>query len=292
MKIKRLGKVLVIIAASFLLFLIIAILSLNSFLKSDQFKKIVTGRIETILNMPVEIGHFRVNVLSGVQIDNFNIKNPQGFPEGYSLKTESIVLKYNLYDLLRRNFNIEEIEVVHPDIHLLQKADGTWNFPLTSSETTSTANRKIIPLLADSIQIIEGNLTYTKLEGGRTLSIQNFTLRAKIHGINSFPNGNLNLSIDKIDYPRVPLIEDIKCNIKTSKDMAYLDSGSLHLSGGVIAIKGDTTVPVEEKNAEYTANISVKDIDLQTLASQFLPETEKSTERDIRYRYYDKRTRT
>lgn len=272
MKIKRWGKIFGIIAASLLLFIIIAILSLNSFLKSEQFKKIVTGRIESVLNMPVEIGHFRVNVLSGVQIDNFNIKNPQGFQEGYSLKTESIVLKYSLYSLLHRNFIIEEIQVVHPDIHLLQKADGTWNFSLTSAGNTSTTNRKIIPFVADSVQIIGGNLTYTKLEDGRTLSIQNFTLRAKIHGINSFPNMNLNLSIGGINFPLTPIIEDIKGNIKTSKDMAYLDNLSMRLSGGSIVMEGNTTIPIDNKNAEYTASIAVKGIDLQTLVNQFLPD--------------------
>ena len=274
MKIKKLGKILGIITASMFLFFIIAILSLNSFLKSEKGKQLVIGRIESLLNMPVEMQHFRTNIFSGVQLDGFSIKNPQGFPEGYSLKTETIILKYNFYDLLHRKFKIEEIQVVHPDIHLVQKADGTWNFPLITVESPSIPHekKKIIPLVADNVQIIGGNLTYMKLGEDRNISLQNFTLKAKIHSINSFPDMNLNLSIAGIESSVMPTIEDIKGSIKTSKDRAYLDNVSLHFSGGSIAIEGNTTIPVDNKEAEYTATISVKDIDLQMLLSQFLPD--------------------
>ncbi len=274
MKIKKLGKALGIIVASILLLLIIAIFALNSFLKSEQFKKLVIGRIETVLNTPVEMEHFSVNVMSGAKLDGFSIKNPQGFPEGYSLKTETIILKYNLYKLLRRNFKIEEIQVIHPDIHLIQKADGTWNFPLITVGTPSTPQekKKIIPLVADQVQIIGGNLTYTKPEENRSISIQNFTLKANIHSINSFPDMNLNLSAAEIESSLFPTINDIKGSIKTSKDMVYLDNTSLHFSGGSIAMEGNTTIPVDNKEAEYTATITIKDIDLQTLLSQFLPD--------------------
>ncbi|MBU1766782.1 MAG: hypothetical protein KJ648_01585, partial [Candidatus Omnitrophica bacterium] len=96
MKSKKLGKILGIIVASILLLIIIAMFSLNSFLKSEVFKKIVINRIETALNIPVEMGSFQTNIFSGVQINKFNIKNPTDFPEGYSVKTEAIILKYDL----------------------------------------------------------------------------------------------------------------------------------------------------------------------------------------------------
>ena len=111
-----------------------------------------------------------------------------------------------------------------------------------------------------------------KLGEDRNISLQNFTLKAKIHSINSFPDMNLNLSIAGIESSVMPTIEDIKGSIKTSKDRAYLDNVSLHFSGGSIAIEGNTTIPVDNKEAEYTATISVKDIDLQMLLSQFLPD--------------------
>lgn len=277
MKFKRLGKIIGIIAASFLLLIIIAMISLNGFLKSEVFKKIVINRIETALKAPVEMGQFRTNVFSGVQIDNFNIKNPTDFPEGYSLKTESIILKYDLYGLLRRNFKIEEIRIVSPDINLLQKEDGTWNLPLASSDKNAKSGKEMImmPFIADNVQIIDGNLTWTRLDGTTALSIQNFTIKAKIHSINSFPNMDLNLSVGEMDSPMTSSIKEIKANLKTSEGLASLENLSLNISGGSIVMKGDSTLPSKEKDAEYTATISVKDIDLEALVSQFIPEAKE-----------------
>lgn len=284
-KIKQISKILVIAAIAVLLLLAIVVFSINCFLKSGQFKKIVTGRIENTLDLPVEMGNFSVNILSGVQIDNFNIKNSADFPEGYSVKTESIVLKYNLLSLLQKNFNINEIQILHPDINLLQKADGTLNLPLVSQEDgPSTTEKKAIPLLANSVQIIGANLTYTNLANNKTFSIKNLTLKAKIHSMNSFPNMNFSLSVEGIESSIIPIIEDIKGGVKTSKGMAYIDNFSFHTSGGSVEVKGDIGLPLIEKqmglaekprdikNTDYTATISVKDINLQELLNQFAPE--------------------
>ncbi len=293
MKFKRLGKILGIIVASVLLLIIIAMFSLNIFLKSESFKKIVINRIETALKVPVEMGSFQTNIFSGVQIDNFNIKNPTDFPEGYSIKTESIILKYDLYGLLRQNFRIEEIQLVRPDINLLQKNDGTWNLPITSSDKKTGSSKDLpasqpsasprgeqarammLPFIADNVQIIDGNLTLTKAGELPLLSIQNFTIRLKIHSINSFPNIDLNLSANKVDSPMTSPIKDIKANLKTSEGLASLNNLSLNISGGSIEMKGDSTLPSKDKAAEYTATISVKNIDLETLISQFIPEAKE-----------------
>lgn len=277
MKFKKLGKILGIIVASILLLIIIAMFSLNIFLKSESFKKIVINRIETALKVPVEMGSFQTNIFSGVQIDKFNIKNPLNFPEGYLIKTEAIILKYDLYGLLRRNFRIEEIQLVRPDINLLQKNDGTWNLPITSSDNGADSSKKMfmLPFIADNVQIIDGNLTWAKVGETTSLSIQNFTIRLKIHSINSFPNMDLNLSASKVDSPMTSSIKNIKANLKTSEGLASLDNLSLNISGGSIEMKGDSTLPSKDKAAEYTATISVKNIDLETLISQFVPEAKE-----------------
>jgi type II secretion system protein N len=274
MKMTRLWKIIGIIAVSVLLFVVIAMVSLNVFLKSGSFKKMVIGRIETALNVPVEIGQFRTNIFSGVYIDNFNIQNPPDFPQGYSLKTQSIVLKYNLYDLLRRNFKIEEIRIAKPDINLIQKEDGTWNLPLASSDKDTGSGKKMmmLPFIADDVQIIDGNLTWARVDGTTALSIQNFTIKVKIHGINSFPNMDLNLSADEVRSIQTSIVKDIKVNFKTSEGKAELDNFSFKLLGGSVATKGSSTLPSQDSNAAYVATISVKDIDLQSLISQFMPD--------------------
>ncbi|MBU1767314.1 MAG: AsmA family protein, partial [Candidatus Omnitrophica bacterium] len=182
-----------------------------------------------------------------------------------------------LYGLLRRNFRIEEIQLVRPDINLLQKDDGTWNLPITSSDNGAGSSKEamMLPFIADNVQIIDGNLTWAKVGETTSLSIQNFTIRLKIHSINSFPNMDLNLSVGEMDSTMISPIKDIKANLKTSEGLASLDNLSLNISGGSIEMKGDSTLPSKDKDAEYTATISVKNIDLETLISQFVPEAKE-----------------
>ncbi|MDD5454832.1 MAG: type II secretion system protein GspN [Candidatus Ratteibacteria bacterium] len=275
---KKIIKITGIIGILILLSAVIAIIAVNAFLKSESFKKMVIGRIETALKAPVEMGHFRTNVFSGVSIDDFNIQNPQDFPKGYSLKTQSIELKYNLYDLLRRNLKIEEIRIVRPDITLIQKEDGTWNLPISSSRSADESGKKIMmaPFLAENIQVIDGNLTWARLDGTTALSIRNFTIKVKIHGINSFPNMDLKLSAAEMASSANSSLKDIKVNLKTSEGMAYLDNLSVNVTGGSIAMEGTSTLPSKDKAAEYTATISLKDIDLQLMVSTFVPELKES----------------
>ncbi len=271
---KKTMKIVGSIGLSILIVVIIAMISINIFLKSESFKKMVTGRIETALNMPVEIGRFRTNIFSGVQIGNFNIKNPPDFPEGYFLKTETVILKYNLQDLLRRNFKIEEIQIMKPNINILQKADGTQNLPSVQTKDSSPSKdrKTILPLFADNIRIIDGNLTWSKIGETKFVSIQNFDIKLKVHSINSFPNMDLNLSATEMTSHTTSTLKNIKANFKTSEGVVELDNLSLNVSGGSIAMEGDSTLPSKDKVAEYTATISVKDIDLETLTSQFAPE--------------------
>jgi uncharacterized protein involved in outer membrane biogenesis len=283
MKIKKFVKIFGIVAIAFLLLLIIGIIVLNSFLKSEKGQKLIISKIETALNMPVETKNLRVSIFSGIQLDGFGIKNPQGFEEGYFLKTDSIILKYNFLALLRRQIKITEIKIIKPYIHLKQKSENQWNFPLMpvsiTNENISTPDKQkkkpgMIPFSAEEIQIIEGNFVYEPLEENKKLIIHNFTLKAKIHSIELPPNLKINLSIDKINLSRAPIMEDITCSMNTRKGVAYLDKFLLNLFGGSLAIKGNTTIPVNEQDAEYDADISLKDIDLKSVIKQFLPEAE------------------
>jgi len=272
---KKIIKLSGIIAASFILLILIAIISLNIFIRSDAFKNMVAERITKTLNIPVEMGSLSTNVFSGVHIKNLNIKNPPDFPEGYSLKTDEIILKYNLYHLLRRNLKIEEIKIIRPDINLLQKEDGTFNLALASSkpDTKPKQNVMMAPFIAEDAQIIDGNFTWRKAKGNAVFSIRNFTIKTKINSINSFPDMNLNLSAGEIESPMTSPITDFKANLKASKGQLRTDDLSLNISKGVVAMKGNSTLPSENKSAEYNATISVKDIDLETLVMQFMPES-------------------
>lgn len=285
MKTKKIFKLLGITFAIILVLLVIASVVLNSFLKSEKAKALIVKRIENAVNMPIEIKKINISVLSGAHIDGFGIKNPEGFGEGYLLKTDSIILKYNFLDLLRKKINISEIEIVKPTINLLQKSDYSWNLPALSSKQQDKpsdiqpASMGAILLIAKNVQIIDGNFSYEPMQENRKIAIHNFTIKSKVHSINSAPNMGVSLSVGEVVSPITPKIKDIKGSLKTSEGTAYLENISFNLSEGSVAIKGESTLPIgqvensqNKQGMEYKATISIENIELEQLIAQFIPE--------------------
>ncbi|HIE44008.1 MAG TPA: AsmA family protein [Candidatus Omnitrophica bacterium] len=304
MKLEKLGKVVGIVALVIVLLVIIGVIALNSFLKSEQFKRILLNRIETLLNVPVEMDDFRASLFSGVRLQKLLIKNPPGFEEGYFLKADMLLLRYDFFALLRRNIRITEVRLKGPNIHLQEKEDGIWNFQLISAKMkTSKAevtgerrdkNRdltgivvgraeaspesgdgvKIAPFSVDKIDISGGKFLYSPTEKSKTVTVHNFGLNGQIRSLKPTPQLKVSLSIERIDGPQRMRVEELEGYLRASKGKAYLDEISLYTLGGSLVGKGESTIPSNQQTPEYKATLSIYNIDLNALMSEFLPKNE------------------
>lgn len=286
MKIKKLIRAAGIISLIVVLLVSVGILGFNQFLKSDRFKRLIIERIERVLSTPVEIQDFDASLFSGVKLQGILIRNKQGLGEGYFLKADELVLRYDFFSLLCRRIRITEVRLINPDIQLMQRRDGIWNFPqLPATREIGRASSKKNMLIAaeaspeeavntsftvEMINISGGKFTYLPTEENKRFTLHSFGLNGKIQRLKPAPKLNFDLSIEKIDLPRQVKAENLKGRLRASEGRVYLDEVSLNALGGMVLMQGESTIPSERDMPEYEATITVEKIDIDTIVSQYL----------------------
>ncbi len=103
------------------------------FIRSDAFLNWIKHRAEAEIRnrieatYTVEIGKITGNVLTGVKLDNIAVFPTDGTPDEPILALQQLVLKYNLFALLRRKVEVTTLEISKPRLHAQVEAGGHFN---------------------------------------------------------------------------------------------------------------------------------------------------------------------
>lgn len=132
------------------------------YLTEERVKTIIIPSVETTLARQVSIGSINVNLLHGITINDFIIKESDGKTD--FIRADSFVLRYNLAALLKKQVQISEVRIEKPVIHIHRNKQRKFNFeslailqptPKTVVPTTTTTTAATLPLalLVDQIVI-------------------------------------------------------------------------------------------------------------------------------------------
>src|ERR1700693_1760110 len=124
---KKTMKILGVLLAVIIMLLVVAVVLVNRYLQSPEFKEFALGAARDALGSNVKIDDMNISLFSGVALTGVVVANPQGFP-GDLLTADAFVLRYRLLPLLRRRVEIEEISLRKPDIKLVRDDAGKWNY--------------------------------------------------------------------------------------------------------------------------------------------------------------------
>ena len=154
------------------------------FIRSGTFLEWVEGRLEVELrnritnDYTVDIGEIKGNILGSVTIGSVSISK-RGEPTPTVVATRKVVLKYNLLGLLSRRFEVKNLEVFEPQIHVVRDFDGSLN--LTHILEPQTANRKpqtaVFDFAAGSIRLNRGKITYLDTQQDIHVAINDISIR-------------------------------------------------------------------------------------------------------------------
>ena len=162
------------------------------FIRSRDFLDWAEGRLETELQNRIadgytaDVGKIDGNILGSITIENLSIFQ-ENTPTTPIISTGKVTLIYNLFGLLTRKFEVKQLKVVKPEIHIVRESDGNFNlediFKQGTGEKPSQENSTQFDFAVEYIRCGNGAITYIDTEQD---------LRIEVNGISIAVNGRLN----------------------------------------------------------------------------------------------------
>ena len=155
------------------------------FLQSRGFLDWAEERLETELQNQIrdgytaEVGKIEGNILGSITIDTLAISENDS-PNPPIISTGKVTLIYNLFGLLTRKFEVQQLKVVKPEIHVVRASDGSLNleniFKSGTSQDSPEEDSSQFDFAAEYIRCGNGTITYVDTEQDLRIGIQGISI--------------------------------------------------------------------------------------------------------------------
>ena len=174
---KRIQKISIFIGISFIILLCGTLV----FVQSETFLNWVEKRLETELkNRLTDAYTISVEDIEGSIFGNITVKNVKiaevSKADEPVISTRSVVLKYNLLQLLTRKFEVTELTVNDPEIRAESDLDGQLNLSKIFQEPPSSEDAPQFSFAVEKVQLKHGKIDYTDPQRDLEISVQGITI--------------------------------------------------------------------------------------------------------------------
>ncbi|MBV8834616.1 MAG: hypothetical protein JO108_35910, partial [Acidobacteriaceae bacterium] len=146
----------VAIAVAVIALILSAIGFLDSEWLQNRLRDQIIAAIERESGATVLMKSFRLHWRSQtVRIDGLALTGPQKNAEMAFLSAETLIAKFHIISLLRRDVRLTELDIQRPEIHVIMRRDGTTNLGFLKS---SRLRSRLVYLRAGIIHIRDGSL--------------------------------------------------------------------------------------------------------------------------------------
>ena len=283
---KRKTKFIIFVPLAVILIISVsAIFILNSFIGTEKFKDMLTGRIKEQLHSDVYIGEWSASIFSGIQFEELNINQPPGFGTGNLVKADYFTFKFNFWDLLKKKISITEVVISEPRINLEQNEEGKWFFqsasdstktdqtlPQSSDKDDDSSLSPLIPvyllgLQVEKFKIINANFIARDYSGNVIGELKNCNINGKVDIINTDKFAAvMNIMADSIKAPAEVTgldadlaISDLKTLIKVNNNNAEIENLSLNIFDGRIDAKV-ISLNYQKDSPEFDIQLNFKEL--------------------------------
>lgn len=278
---------------------ILCVLVVPALVDVNRYRPQVAALLESSTGKPARIGRLHLTLFPhiAIQVDDFALENPKGFPPGDFFKTQRIDALLETGPLLHRQIVIQSLLVKRPVIHLLSNSAGRWNYenPATpaSKDTGAPQNGRpsfslgaISQVNIDGGQVTIANLlpsgavgpTYFDGRGiscrFRDVNIDALSAPASSSGPSTagriVPASNNpapsvahgSFHADSLRFGNIQATS-VESGIQVFPKQAYLDPLALKLAGG--SVKGEAASDFSQENPLFSARTSFQKIDVAQL---------------------------
>src|SRR5208337_99836 len=119
-------KILLIVIASILILITIAIASMPLFFPSEKMRSILVTELTSLTGRQVAVNKLKFNVFKGIELDSMTIKERDS--QADFIRDDTVLLKYNLLALLIGKLIIYKFELISPYIEIIKDKNGVFNF--------------------------------------------------------------------------------------------------------------------------------------------------------------------
>ena len=131
---KRILKWIAIVIA----ILIVLALALPFFIDVNTFRPRIESELSTALGRDVTVGNLKLSLWSGsLAADNIAIADDPAFSKTPFVKAEALNVGVNIFPLIfSKTLDVRNITLKRPQVVLLRKPDGVWNFSSIGNQAT------------------------------------------------------------------------------------------------------------------------------------------------------------
>ncbi|MEI6846079.1 MAG: AsmA family protein, partial [Candidatus Firestonebacteria bacterium] len=196
-------KIIGIISGSLVVLAVVLTLVVSFLIPWDKVKEKIAEKASLELKREVKIEKISFGLFKGVELRNFYIGNSEGFTKGAFVSAGSVLAKYDLWALFRKQVILTKIELVEPYILVEKDKKGKYNFSDIVDALNAAGKSPAAKVKAESPAAVELPVE---------LSISKFTLTSgtvKYTDVSSVPG--VFLEIKNIDVSVLGLsLESVK----------------------------------------------------------------------------------
>ena len=167
-------RVLIGLIATVLVLVVLAVAALL-LVDVNQFRPQIQSTLSEALGRDVTVGKLHVAVWSGsLDADDIRIGDDPAFGQQPFVSAKSLELGVRLWPLLlHRELHITSLSLQQPQVRLLQKSDGSWNFAkfggaagASAAKPTAAAAGQPLTFSVDQLRINNGSIELQRAAGG------------------------------------------------------------------------------------------------------------------------------
>lgn len=259
-----------------LVFLLIAALVATPFLFKDKLIELAKEEINKQVNATIEFGEFDLSVFKSFPDLNFEISNVKAIGKGEFEKDtlialDKLIADVNLMSVFGDEIKVNTIELQHPVIHAIVRADSlaNWDIAPASADTVEIAEEadtssSAFALKLKKLIISDAYIYYTDAPMDFSTSIENMDFSLDGDLTADFTSLNINALIERFTVE----MEGVKYLNKTNTELiASIDAdlagfkftfkeNSLRLNFLELGFDGWVAMPADDIDMDITFNAS------------------------------------